>query len=142
MASLGRQEPSAEQGKRLDSGAAHAGVVSEAQHQALRADIRLLSTLLGETLVRQGGEELLKLVEQVRGLARATLVEGSVEIRSLLSTLDVGTAVALARAFSTYFQLANVAEQLHRSREQRAQAGGQRGPLRAVVDRLAREASR
>ncbi len=117
-------------------------VVSESQHQALRADIRLLSTLLGETLVRQGGEELLKLVEQVRGLARATLVEGSVEIRSLLSTLDVGTAVALARAFSTYFQLANVAEQLHRSREQRAQAGGQRGPLRAVVDRLAREVDR
>jgi hypothetical protein len=98
MASLGRQEPSAEQGKRLDSGAAHAGVVSEAQHQALRADIRLLSTLLGETLVRQGGEELLKLVEQVRGLARATLVEGSVEIRSLLSTLDVGTAAPLAGA--------------------------------------------
>jgi phosphoenolpyruvate carboxylase len=118
------------------------GVVSESQHQALRADIRLLSTLLGETLVRQGGEELLKLVEQVRGLGRATLVEGSVEIRSLLSTLDVGTAVALARAFSTYFQLANVAEQLHRSREQRAQAGGQRGPLRAVVDRLAREVDR
>ncbi|MGH3866173.1 MAG: phosphoenolpyruvate carboxylase [Pseudonocardiaceae bacterium] len=148
MASLARQgpsaeqEPSAEQGKRLDSGAAHAGVVSESQHQALRADMRLLSTLLGETLVRQGGEELLKLVEQVRGLARATLLEGSAEIRSLLSTLDVGTAIALARAFSTYFQLANVAEQLHRSREQRAQVSGRRGPLRAVVDRLAREVDR
>ena len=136
------QEPSAEQGIRLDSGAAHAGVVSQAQHQALRADIRRLSTMLGETLARQGGEELLKLVEQVRGLARATLVEGSTEIRSLLSALDVGTAVALARAFSTYFQLANVAEQLHRSREQRAQAGGRRGLLRAVVDRLAREVNR
>jgi phosphoenolpyruvate carboxylase len=137
-----RQESNAEQGTRMDSVAAHAGVVSESQHNALRADMRLLSTLLGETLVRQGGEDLLKLVEQVRGLARAVLREGSAEIRSLLSTLDVGTAVQLARAFSTYFQLANVAEQLHRSREQRARVGGRRGPLRAVVDQLVRDVDR
>lgn len=142
MTSTARQESSAEQGKRLDSMAAHAGVVSESEHYALRADIRLLSTLLGETLVRHGGEELLKLVEQVRGLARAALQEGSAEIRSLLSTLDIGTAVQLARAFSTYFQLANVAEQLHRSREQRAQIGGRHGPLRAVVEQLTRDVDR
>ena len=61
MTSSARQESSADQGKRLDpvaAHAAHAGVVSESQHHALRADIRLLSTLLGHTLVRQGGEEL------------------------------------------------------------------------------------
>jgi phosphoenolpyruvate carboxylase len=142
MVLTSRQDSSTEQGKRLDSMAAHAGVVSESQHQALRADIRLLSTLLGEILIRQGGEELLKLAEQVRGLGRARLPEGSTEIRSLLSTLDVGTAVQLARGFSAYFQLANVAEQLHRSREQRAAVGGRRGPLRAVVDRLARDVDR
>jgi phosphoenolpyruvate carboxylase len=139
MTSTARQESNAEQGKRLDSVAAHAGVLSESQHLALRADIRLLSTLLGETLVRQGGEELLKLVEEVRRLARVTLADGSVEIRSLLSTLDIGTAVQLARAFSIYFQLANVAEQLHRSREQRAQVSWRHGPLRAVMNRLARD---
>ncbi|MGH3777715.1 MAG: phosphoenolpyruvate carboxylase [Pseudonocardiaceae bacterium] len=142
MTSTVRQELSADHGKRLDSVAAHAGVLSESQHLALRADIRLLSTLLGETLVRQGGEELLKLVEEVRRLARATLLDGSAEIRSLLSALDIGTAVQLARAFSTYFQLANVAEQLHRSREQRAQVVWRHGPLRAVVARLARDVDR
>jgi phosphoenolpyruvate carboxylase len=142
MMSSARQEPSAEQGKRLDSVAAHAGVVSESQHHALRADIRMLSTLLGETLVRQCGEELLVLVKQVRELTRAAPLEGSAEIRSLLSTLDLGTAIQLARAFSTYFQLANVAEQLHRSREQRAQVDGQHGPLRVVMDRLARDVDR
>jgi phosphoenolpyruvate carboxylase len=138
MTTTAQQEPS---GKRLHLMAAHAGVISEAQHQALRADIRLLSTLLCETLIRQGGEELLKLVEQVRVLAKASAREGSAEIRSLLSTLDVGTAVQLARAFSTYFQLANVAEQLHRSREQRALVGGC-GPLRAVVERLVHDVDR
>ncbi|MGQ0717869.1 MAG: phosphoenolpyruvate carboxylase [Pseudonocardiales bacterium] len=142
MTSSARQQPGAEHGKRLDSMAAHAGVISESQHLALRADIRLLSTLLGQTLVRQGGEELFKLVEQVRVLARVNLPGGSAEIRSLLSTLDVGTSVQLARAFSTYFQLANVAEQLHRSREQRAQGGGRLGPLRAVLEQLARDVDR
>ncbi|MBV8994212.1 MAG: phosphoenolpyruvate carboxylase, partial [Pseudonocardiales bacterium] len=127
---------------RLDSMAARAGVVSESQHQALRADIRLLSTLLGDTLIRHGGEELLKLVEQVRQLAKTAQQEGSAEIRSLLATLDVGTAVQLARTFSTYFQLANVAEQLHRSREQRAYVGGRRGPLRAVLNRLVKDVDR
>ncbi|MDQ3761407.1 MAG: phosphoenolpyruvate carboxylase [Actinomycetota bacterium] len=142
MTLTARQESSAEQGKRLDSMAADAGVLSASQHHALRADMRLLSTLLGETLVRQGGEELLKLVEEVRRLARAALQDGSAEISSLLSTLDVGTAVQLARAFSTYFKLANVAEQLHRSREQRAQFGGRCGPLRAVVEQLSRDVDR
>ncbi len=136
------QESSAAQGERRQSMAAHAGVVSESQHQALRVDIRLLSTLLCETLIRQGGEELLKLVEQIRALAKAAAQEGTAEIRALLSTLDVGTAVQLARAFSTYFQLANVAEQLHRSREQRALVGGRRGPLRAVLNRLVRDVDR
>jgi len=137
-----QHEWSAERGKRLDSVVAQAGVVSESEHQALRADIRLLSTLLGETLVRHGGRELLELVEKVRGLARSALQDGSMEIRSLLSALDIGTAVQLARAFSTYFQLTNVAEQVHRSREQRAQAGGRNGPLRAVVEQLARDVDR
>lgn len=40
---------------------AHAGV-----DDVLRADIRLLTTLLGQTLVRSEGQELLDQVEMVR----------------------------------------------------------------------------
>ena len=44
----------------------HAGVVSEAGHQAMRADIRRLGGLLGDTLVRLESPDLLELVERVR----------------------------------------------------------------------------
>ncbi|MCW2631869.1 MAG: Phosphoenolpyruvate carboxylase, partial [Pseudonocardia sp.] len=88
-----------------DAMAAHAGVVSESEYEALRADIRTLSTLLGQTVAHQGGPELLELVEEVRTLSRAALEDdgdATAEINKLLSELDAGTAVALARAFSQY----------------------------------------
>ena len=86
----------------------------------LRADVRRLGDLLGQTLVRQEGPELLELVEKVRKAVR----EGDgVEVLSALSLED---SVQLVRAFSTYFHLANVAEQVHRSRviaDSRAESG-------------------
>ena len=118
---------------RLSAGpAAHAGVVSPERHDALRADIRRLSTLLGYTLAHHGGPELLELVERVRQLSRAAIETGDdTAITRELSDLDAGTAVALARAFSQYFQLANIAEQRHRARELHGRA-----PLRRVLGEL------
>lgn len=78
--------------------------------QALRSDVRKLGELLGETLVRQEGAELLLLVESVRKAVR----EGGGE--EILAELSVEDSVQLVRAFSTYFHLANVAEQVHRAR--------------------------
>ena len=80
------------------------------ENSDLRADVRRLGELLGQTLVRQSGEGLLTLVEQVRKEVR----EGGVE--KTLESLSVSQSVLLVRAFSTYFHLANVAEQVHRSR--------------------------
>ena len=76
----------------------------------LRADVRKLGDLLGQTLVRQEGEQLLELVEAVR---KAVREGGGAE---LLAEVTVDQAVQLVRAFSTYFHLANIAEQVHRSR--------------------------
>ena len=120
-----------------DSVAAAAGVVSESEHRSLRADIRRLSTMLGQTLAHHGGPELLDLVEEVRRLSRKAPESGEAEITQLLAGLDSGTAVALTRAFSQYFQLANTAEQLHRSRELRTLRPAERRPLRVLMQRLA-----
>src|SRR5688500_15407833 len=107
-------------------------VVDPDDHRALRADIRRLTTLLGDTLVRQEGPELLDLVERVRALARQ---DGGLD-EDPLRDLDLPTAALLVRAFSTYFHLANVTEQVHRSRgmvRRRAESGGW---LRQALERV------
>ena len=83
---------------------------------ALRADIRLLGSFLGQTLVRQVGPDLLALVEQVRELSRRhQAADGPDELAELLETVDLATTTWLARAFALYFHLANTAEQVHRA---------------------------
>lgn len=98
----------------------------------LRADIRRLGDLLGGTLVRQEGRELLDLVEKVRALTR-TDGEAAAE---LLGETDLQTAAKLVRAFSTYFNLANVTEQVHRGRELRARRAADGGLLAQTADLL------
>ncbi|MEV5578476.1 phosphoenolpyruvate carboxylase, partial [Streptomyces parvus] len=99
---------------------------------ALRADIRRLGDLLGETLVRQEGQELLDLVERVRALTR-TDGEAAAE---LLGETELETAAQLVRAFSTYFHLANVTEQVHRAHEMRDRRSAEGGLLARTADRL------
>jgi len=83
---------------------------------ALRADIRLLGSLLGQTLVRQVGPGLLELVERVRELSRqGRQVGGAHEMAEVLGEADLQTTIWLARAFSSFFNLANTAEQVHRA---------------------------
>ncbi|MEV3859706.1 phosphoenolpyruvate carboxylase [Streptomyces sp. NPDC050095] len=98
----------------------------------LRADIRRLGDLLGETLVRQEGPELLDLVEKVRRLTR----EDGEAAAELLRGTELETAAKLVRAFSTYFHLANVTEQVHRGRELRAKRAAEGGLLARTADRL------
>jgi len=98
--------------------------------QELRSDVRVLGELLGQSLVRQEGAELLTLVETVRKAVR----EGGGE--DILANLSVEDSVQLVRAFSTYFYLANVAEQVHRARvleEEREVSGSW---ISRAVDRI------
>ncbi|MEJ1115195.1 phosphoenolpyruvate carboxylase [Paenarthrobacter sp. CCNWLY172] len=132
----------------------------------LRADVRRVSTLLGESLVRQHGPELLALVEQVRLLTKESkeAARGGADatgpwsahdvvaqVRELLASLPLDQATDLVRAFAFYFHLTNAAEQVHRVRGLRtrqekdgwlakavSEIAGQAGPqvLQDVINEL------
>ena len=93
----------------------------------LRADIRRLGDLLGETLKRFDGERLFEIEEDVRALCKRLRGEGSArsaaaterELKRLLRRLSLDETIGVIRAFSVYFQLVNIAEQYHRIRRKR-----------------------
>ena len=111
--------------------------------KALRDDVRALGALVGDMLAEQQSPEFLQLVEAVRRTAiqrREGDISASAELDSLLSGMGVGKAGHLVRAFTTYFQVVNLAEKVHRIRRRRdylrrgikAQPGG----LLAVMHEL------
>jgi phosphoenolpyruvate carboxylase len=73
----------------------------------LRSDIRRVTSILGETLARTEGPELLALVEDVRAHAKEDRLDQ-------LPDFDLATITRLVRAFTAYFHLANITEQVHR----------------------------
>jgi len=83
---------------------------------ALREDIRRLGAMLGQSLAHHGGTQLLDLVERVRAAVRDDPAAAS----RIIDDLDLHEATLMARAFSIYFDLANVAEQVQRARDVRA----------------------
>jgi phosphoenolpyruvate carboxylase len=112
-------------------------------HEALRDDVRALGERLGETLRARGGQELLDLVERVRALSkrgRAGQTGEFEKLADLLRALPVRSAVSVARAFSHFLTLANIAEQHHRIRRrreyQRPDAQPQPGSIDEVLPRL------
>jgi len=120
----------------------------------LRADIRRLGDLLGETLKRLGGERLFEIEEDVRALCkrlrsehpdkRAVATERG--LKRLLQRLSLDETIGVIRAFSVYFQLVNIAEQHHRIRrkrfyELRTPDQPQRGSLAETLRELRRKFS-
>jgi phosphoenolpyruvate carboxylase len=103
---------------------------SSTENTSLRNDVRKLADLLGQTLARQEGDELLSLVEAVRLSVR----EGKQD--EVLGKLTDAQTVSLVRAFSNYFNLANVAEQVDRTKvlaEQRRTIGSW---ISRTIDRI------
>ena len=109
-------------------------VGSAGARDPLAREVRLLGALLGQVLAEQEGAAALELVERVRERTIALRRDGDSAIRAALdaelATLGTGEIEVLARAFSTYFQLVNLAEEKERVRQlrRRARAAG-RAPL-------------
>lgn len=84
----------------------------------LRRDVRLLGELLGQVLTEYGGGDLLADVEALRhAVIGERAGEVSVdEITALVGAWPLDRATAVARAFTVYFHLVNLAEEHHRIR--------------------------
>lgn len=94
-------------------------------HEILRSDVRLLGNLLGETIKKQHGEPLFNLVEEVRGIAKSARQDDMFQTQKLieiLSGLKPLQMMNLARAFTLFLNLANIAEQHHQIRLRRQKA--------------------
>jgi phosphoenolpyruvate carboxylase len=115
----------------------------DSEDAALRADIRRMGDMLGETLRTLWGDDLFELVEYVRVATRSFRDSPDSELcEELFTKLDESSlwlVTRLVRAFTSYFHLANVAEQHHRI-EFKGVAGARREWLEEAFDRI-REAN-
>ncbi|WP_019504989.1 phosphoenolpyruvate carboxylase [Pleurocapsa sp. PCC 7319] len=97
--------------------------VLSASYLLLRHRQKLVEDLWESVLLSECGEEMLKLLKQMRSLSSAegqvtdSLPESSVP--QLIEKLSLNDAIQTARAFALYFQLTNIIEQHYECREQK-----------------------
>jgi phosphoenolpyruvate carboxylase len=86
--------------------------------EPMREDIRLLGTILGDTVRDQNGEEVFDLVERARVESfrvRRSEIDRA-DLARMFDGIDIHRAIPVIRAFSHFALLANVAEDIHRER--------------------------
>jgi phosphoenolpyruvate carboxylase len=89
--------------------------------EPMRADIRLLGAILGDTVREQNGDEVFDLVERARVESfrvRRSEIDRA-EMSRMFDGIDIHLAIPIIRAFSHFALLANVAEDIHRERRRR-----------------------
>ena len=94
----------------------------------LARDVRTLGNALGVVLQEVGGPELLATVERIRALTKQAreqpgLDPAEEELERLFQGMDFAQALPVLKAFTTYFQLVNLAEQKEIVRVNRRRAG-------------------
>ena len=86
----------------------------------LGEQIHLLGDLLGETIIEQEGCDVFDLVEMIRALAKAGRAGDDASrpatAAGLIDALPIEQARSVVKAFATYFQLVNLAEEEERVR--------------------------
>ncbi len=87
----------------------------------LRDDVSALGGLVGEVIREQGGVDLYQAVEAARiaAIRRREVPGAAGELGTALRQLDPTQVELLVRSFSTYFQVVNLAEKIHRIRRRR-----------------------
>ncbi len=105
----------------------------------LSQNIRLLGQLLGKSISSNGRQEVLELVERIRQLAKSAREENPAERESLtrlLSDLTDEQMLSVARAFSHFLNLANIAEQQQTVMDSQIKADTCTDLMRQLLQRL------
>ncbi|QLC33970.1 phosphoenolpyruvate carboxylase [Halarchaeum sp. CBA1220] len=110
--------------------------------RSVRQDVRELGDLLGEAVERHASRDAFEAVEDARTAAidyRQGETSTRDELRSVLAENDEEVNASVARAFTTYFELVNLAEERERVRSLREgeDDGTLADSLPAAVERLA-----
>ena len=107
----------------------------------LARDVRLLGGILGDVLQEQGGPDLLNTVEQIRALAKSArdtvgMDNAEHQLEVLLGGMTFTQALPVLKAFTTWFQLVNLAEQkeVARINRHRAAQSGSKPRTESVRD--------
>ncbi|MFA7669347.1 MAG: phosphoenolpyruvate carboxylase [Burkholderiaceae bacterium] len=106
-------------------------------HSALRQDIRLLGKTLGEVIRDCDGKAIYETIEKLRRAAvkfrrEGDAAQGPVLERSI-RRLDDGQVNSVARAFSYFLHLSNIAEDREQNRSQREHELSQADPMRGSL---------
>ncbi|ORV62330.1 phosphoenolpyruvate carboxylase [Mycobacterium europaeum] len=99
-------------------GAVQRTLVGREATEPMRADIRLLGAILGDTVREQNGDEVFDLVERARVESfrvRRSEIDRA-DLARMFDGIDIHRAIPVIRAFSHFALLANVAEDIHRER--------------------------
>ena len=86
----------------------------------LSEDIHQLGDILGRVIRHQAGIEIFELEERIRALSKARRIDPQMDIdgrlESIVASLTLNQTELVARAFATYFELINLAEEINRVR--------------------------
>src|ERR1700733_305371 len=103
--------------------------------EPMREDIRLLGSILGDTVREQNGAEVFDLVERARVGAfqvRRSEIDRA-ELAGLFDGIDARQALPVIRAFTHFALLANVAEDIHRERRRAVHVAAGEPPQRSSL---------
>jgi phosphoenolpyruvate carboxylase len=110
--------------------------------RALREEIRLAGDALGHVVAEHGGAALLDDVETLRRTVIRARAEGDLRggyaqaADELVASWSLDRAEQVARAFTCYFHLVNLAEERYRARTLREADPGAAGPAEALTAAL------
>ena len=109
------------------------------EYRTLRHNINMLGRFLGETINDAQGEDILTLIENVRQLSKQSRAGDSLARKTLLDTLSTisnENIIPVARAFSHFLNLTNIAEQYQTVSRQHKDLQSSNRSLSALFQRL------